>query len=239
MMTQLLKGICNLKKLMKRFVRCINSFVLPESGASPWQKTYTAKTTSELMEAYREWAPTYDHDSIGRFGYAAPLATAQIVAKHSIRKDSIWLDAGAGTGQVGEHLSNLGFTNIIAADLSDDMLEIARQKEVYRSLHKVDLTDVNAFPPQSVNGIACVGTFTPNHLVEGSILENWLQWLKPGGFVVLSLREDFWEAPVPNGQNIQEISKLLPWTLLDTTEPQLYTPLVDDRIFFRVRVWRI
>ena len=42
----------------------------------PWQKTYLATNESEMLQAYEEWAPTYDEDSVCRFGYSAPQAAA-------------------------------------------------------------------------------------------------------------------------------------------------------------------
>ena len=104
--------------------RNCGSSVVPEAGALNWQKTYAAKSKDELVEAYKEWTPKYDADTVGKFGYTAPFVTAEVVARHATNRNSLWLDAGAGTGQVGEHLVDLGFTNIIAADISDAMLEV-------------------------------------------------------------------------------------------------------------------
>jgi len=42
------------------------------------------------------------------------------------------LDAGAGTGMVGEVLTKLGYANLVAMDLSQGMLEVTRQKNVYQ-----------------------------------------------------------------------------------------------------------
>eukprot|EP00966_Prymnesium_polylepis_P232472 5376633-Prymnesium_polylepis.1 len=53
-----------------------------DSCAAAWEKTYAATTQAELDEAYAAWAPTYDEDSIGRFGYAAPEAAAECLARH-------------------------------------------------------------------------------------------------------------------------------------------------------------
>ena len=62
--------------------------VLP-ARATSWERTYAAKTQTELNEAYAAWAPTYDEDSIGRFGYAAPVATADLLSRHlRLRRDA-------------------------------------------------------------------------------------------------------------------------------------------------------
>ena len=45
------------------------------------------------------------------------------------------LDAGAGTGLVGEWLGILGYPEVEALDISEGMLAVARAKGVYRALH--------------------------------------------------------------------------------------------------------
>jgi len=47
------------------------------------------------------------------------------------------LDAGASTGMVGEVLTKLGYANLVAMDLSQGILEVARQKNVYQELHQM------------------------------------------------------------------------------------------------------
>ena len=41
------------------------------------------------------------------------------------------IDAGAGTGLVGEALAKLGYTNMDALDISQEMLDEAEKKKVY------------------------------------------------------------------------------------------------------------
>jgi len=50
-----------------------------------WQKTYEAKNPAEMREAYSEWAPTYDEDSIDTFGYRAPDAASEVLAEYMRR----------------------------------------------------------------------------------------------------------------------------------------------------------
>jgi hypothetical protein len=50
-----------------------------------WQKTYEAKNPAEMREAYTEWAPTYDEDSIDTFGYRAPDAASEVLAEYMRR----------------------------------------------------------------------------------------------------------------------------------------------------------
>ena len=47
-------------------------------------------------------------------------------------KDIKILDAGAGTGIIGEMLVQQGYRNIDALDISEEMLNLAKQRNVYR-----------------------------------------------------------------------------------------------------------
>ena len=167
------------------------------------------------------------------FCCAAALALERHVADASA---AVVLDAGAGTGQVGEHLSRLGFSHVLGVDLSAPMLRIAATKGCYRELLRGDLTDRTLLPPGSLDAVVCVGTLTPNHVEDGATLHTWLEWLRPGGVICASIRDDFWEgSPLPNAcQRLQEEGL---WTLVEETESARYTPLVND-VAFRVRTWR-
>ena len=204
---------------------------------APWEATYAASTRAELLAAYEAWAPTYDADSVGSFGYAAPGAAALALERHvADASAAVVLDAGAGTGQVGEHLSRLGFSHVLGVDLSAPMLRIAATKGCYRELLRGDLADRTLLPPGSLDAVVCVGTLTPNHVEDGATLHTWLEWLRPGGVICASIRDDFWEgSPLPNAcQRLQEEGL---WTLVEETESARYTPLVND-VAFRVRTWR-
>ena len=76
----------------------------------------------ELRRAYDEWAATYDAD-VGVLGYINPAVVAGMVARHLEAGQGPILDAGAGTGIVGEVLAPLGYGPIAALDLSAGMLD--------------------------------------------------------------------------------------------------------------------
>ena len=70
------------------------------------------------------------------FNYLAPERAAHVFASHVPRHARV-LDAGAGTGLVGEALSELGYNQLFAMDLSQGMLEEARKKDIYLELRQV------------------------------------------------------------------------------------------------------
>ena len=163
------------------------------SDSGPWRATYEARGHAALMDAYADWAQTYDVDSL-RFGYAAPAAAAEAVARHVDDLSVPVLDAGAGTGVVGDALAARGFGNLTGIDTSTHMLDVARVKGSYRELVCADLRDEGALRPGSFAALVCVGTLTPNHIETGGVFRRWLRWVQPGGLVCLSVRCDFWAA---------------------------------------------
>ena len=58
------------------------------------------------------------------------------------KKDIKILDAGAGTGIIGEMLVQQGYRNIDALDISEEMLNLAKQRNVYKQYICAALSDV-------------------------------------------------------------------------------------------------
>jgi hypothetical protein len=71
----------------------------------PWAKTYDAKTKEDMLEAYSEWSSTYDEDSVNKFGYAAPMRSAQVLSEHlgrrGLLKEVLIADIGKGSKMKG------------------------------------------------------------------------------------------------------------------------------------------
>lgn len=98
-------------------------------------------------------APNYE-GALKRAGYPDPQKCADYVdklAKHfGMTKNAKILDFACGTGLVGQCLKQHGFSNIIGLDVSQNMLDIAKQKKAYVALEKVQLGQTDfygTFPP--------------------------------------------------------------------------------------------
>ena len=83
----------------------------------------SSRDKEELTEKYDNWAKDYDAELQRDFQYVGPQRTAEFLARYVSREAKI-LDAGAGTGLVGEVLAKIGYQNLVAMDLSEGMLEI-------------------------------------------------------------------------------------------------------------------
>ena len=95
------------------------------------------------------------------------------------------LDAGAGTGLIGEWLKIIGHGPVEGVDLSRGMLEVAARKGVYDRLAQGDLTGRLPFEDGRFAGAVCAGVFTTGHVgAEG--LDEILRVLRPGGVLVLT-----------------------------------------------------
>jgi 2-polyprenyl-3-methyl-5-hydroxy-6-metoxy-1,4-benzoquinol methylase len=65
-------------------------------------RVLNASNTEELMTAYSEWAEKYDNDLLGEMGYVAPMIASKLLVSHLEDKGARIMDAGCGTGIVGE-----------------------------------------------------------------------------------------------------------------------------------------
>ena len=65
------------------------------------QWVYSSKNKEELAERYDQWARDYDRDLESEFGYTCPKYAVDYFIKYVPLNAGI-LDAGAGTGLVGD-----------------------------------------------------------------------------------------------------------------------------------------
>ena len=155
-------------------------------------KVYTAKNHAELMEAYKGWAADYDADTVGQFGYVAHVVSAE--ALHEALKDpsAYVLDAGCGTGLVGEELAKKGYERMDALDYSREMLEEAERKGLYRKYIQADLSKPLALEDNAYHAVVCTGTFTYGH-VTADAFDELVRITRPKGIICFTIREGAYE----------------------------------------------
>jgi predicted TPR repeat methyltransferase len=169
-------------------------------------RAYTLDSPSAATTLYSEWAATYDRDLTSAL-YASPTAAVRALLQHlpagagASTKPLDVLDAGCGTGLVGEHFARAMQTShgrpffIDGLDLTPSMLQAAAQKGIYRNLDRADL---NAFLPLesgSYDIVLCVGTLTKGH-VGPNVLSEFVRVARraTGGLIVATVHEDIWES---------------------------------------------
>lgn len=155
------------------------------------KRVYSLKGPDDCADLYDDWAKTYDADTTEGMGYVAPkLCAEKLVGR--IGADEPVLDAGCGTGLAGVELAARGFKVIDGLDVSAEMLAIAAEKKVYRTLDKADLTKPIALADNSYAAVLCVGTLTHGH-VGPDALDELLRVARPGAPVIATIHEGVWE----------------------------------------------
>jgi len=155
------------------------------------EQVYGAKSNDELRAIYDEWAAAYDSD-LQAFGYSYPPAIAGLVARYVRERDAPILDAGAGTGIVGEVLAILGYTKLTGIDLSDGMLAIARAKGVYAELRNQTLGRRLDFAEHAFAAVVSAGVLTTGH-APPSCLDELIRVTRPGGHLIFTLSTPVYE----------------------------------------------
>lgn len=159
-------------------------------GGTPelWKATYEARTSEELADAYQKWAGDYDNDTMDVMGYVGPQMAASMLDHYLKSKNVRVLDAGCGTGLVGEVLNEMGYANVDAMDYSCDMLREAEKKDVYNQCFEEDMNRDLALPDNAYDATICVGTFTYAH-VGPDAFEELVRVTRPGGHICFTIRD--------------------------------------------------
>ena len=149
---------------------------------------HTLKTTEEVMDLYDDWSlgDKYNQDMID-WAYSGPDEVVEAFAKHVQDKNISILDAGCGSGLVGEKLSRMGFSKIDGVDISSGLIA-SISEGIYSNLSLVDLNKPLNFPHSHYDAILCVGTFTYGH-VRAKALEEFTRVVKPGGLIGFTINE--------------------------------------------------
>ena len=200
------------------------------------QWVYSSRNNQELEDRYDQWASEYEADLTRDFDYAGPPRAAELLARH-VPKDARILDAGAGTGLVGQILAGLGYGNLTAMDLSQGMLEESRNKNVYRELRQMVMGEPLDFPTGAFDAVISVGVLTVRHAPAGS-LDELVRVTKQGGHIVFTLRPDVYETSGFKEKHAALEAKGK-WQLVETTEQFQTLPKGEPDVYHQVWVYRV
>ena len=199
------------------------------------QWVYTARNNRELEERYNQWAKSYDEDLNKDFGWLGPSLALQ-ACKQYVPADARILDAGAGTGLVGKFLSEAGYRDLTAIDMSPGMLEEARAKGVYGQLRRMVLGGRLDFPDDSFDAVVSIGVLTQGHAPACS-LDELVRVTKPGGYIIFTLRPDLYETA-----GFREVREQLEsanrWELAFMGEPLQALPKGEPELLHQLWVFK-
>lgn len=199
---------------------------LPDTKAARIDWVIRAPDNAEMRRRYDIWAQAYDADVGSAEDYLGPMETAK-VAKGVFNPDARIMDAGAGTGLLGETLSQEGFRNLIAVDYSAEMLAIAQGKDIYSELHTCDLSAPTDFPTNAFDGVVTCGTTSQ---MPSASLREFERIIRPGGAIVFAVVPDPWQAcgyadiyaDLHRAGRLSLKSRGAPFQMMPTTEPEFY-----------------
>ena len=198
------------------------------------QSVYAARSNAELASRYDEWANEYDRDLGADSAWASPRVAVEVFAKYATRDAKI-LDAGAGTGLVGERLAAAGFSDLHAIDLSPAMLAVARRKSVYRTLRPMTLGAPLAFADDAFDAVIAVGVFTTGH-APAHAFDELVRITKPQGVIVFSLRTG--EIEDAFARHFAVLEAAGGWRLAERSERFQPLPEAEPEVTHRVWVYR-
>ena len=200
------------------------------------QWVYEATNDKELEGRYDLWAADYDSDLAAEFAWNAPQNATAVFVKH-VDKSAHILDAGAGTGLVGECLAGVGYKDLVAMDLSQGMLDEAKSKNLYNAFHQMALGGTLDFATGEFDAVLSVGVFTQGHAPANSF-DELARITKPGGLIVFSLRVDTYESGgFQRQQTGMEDSGV--WELAEMTEEYQPLPKGEPEVWHRIWAYRV
>ena len=153
------------------------------------ENAYDLKSPADNIKLYSVWAETYDMDFINEMQYQLHFSVADEFILNG--GEGLVLDVGAGTGALAQALLQKGKFSIEATDISEEMLEIAKSKNIYKRSFLSDLTKEVPVDNSFYDGVVSSGTFTHGHVGPSSIRE-LVRVTKPGGLITISVNEKHW-----------------------------------------------
>jgi len=157
------------------------------------QEAYHLESTDEMVDFYRKWAADYDRQMLDQRGYTAPSSIAKILSEQLPDTRASVLDVGCGTGLTCRLLAESGFSQLDGIDLSQEMIEVARERGIYRNLLQGDVNQPLQLETASYDGVVSSGTFTHGHVGPGP-LDEIFRVLKPGGVLACTVHQDLWQS---------------------------------------------
>ena len=149
---------------------------------------HTLKSTDEVRDLYDDWSKNdkYNQDMID-WEYSGPREVVSAFLLHASNKGIKILDAGCGSGLVGEELSKEGYSIIHGADIAAKLMN-SIPAGIYQELYNVDLNKPINFTDDFFDAVLCVGTFTFGH-VKAKALSEFTRIVKSGGIIGFTINE--------------------------------------------------
>lgn len=198
-------------------------------------QVYNAKTPEQVAALYDAWAASYDLE-MAQAGYRHPSIGLALLARHLPRGASPVLDAGAGTGMLGDWLGIMGYPHVEGLDISEGMLAVARAKGGYAALHCLALGGDLPFADGHFAGVISTGVFTTGH-VGAEALPELIRICRKGGVIVLTIKDTVWNDGF--SARLAELAAADVLEMVEETTPYVSMPGVAGTSVSRAVVLRV
>ena len=145
-------------------------------------------STAQLEKMYQTRAAHWDAGAAAEKSYRGHELVCEIFANFypTPNKTLEILDAGCGTGLVGQHLESTHYARLDGIDLSSSMLEYAAQKSIYTRLHLGDLVEYMTHHPQNYDVILSAATLI--HFGDlRPVFQSAARTIRPAGRFIFTL----------------------------------------------------
>ena len=184
----------------------------------------------------RNYDREYIHGQGGYLEYSVEIFQQLLSSSSAVKI----LDAGCGTGLFGSLLQQAGYINIIGCDLSQSMLNVAKEKDAYQKLVRTNLLKPLPFSEQEFDAVSCIATFTHIQNAE-PVLNELCRITKDGCIILFTHRNDLYEKW--NCKHLYDhLEKKKRWKKEFQSEWRLYIPnhqAYADKIKFACFVYRV
>jgi len=188
------------------------------------QKVYVSDSPEEAAAIYDGWSGEYEEHMRG-VGYTHPAMVAAMLTRHQPPSDDPVLDAGTGTGIMGQILTALGYPRVSGFDASEGMLAGAAAKGIYEDLRVARLGEPPDYADDSFAASVASGVFTQGHApLDG--LDELVRATRPGGHIVFSISRTYLgETFETKARSLDEAGM---WRRVDASQRYDSAPLGDD-----------
>lgn len=160
------------------------------------------ESNTNVVKFYNEWAGRYD-EIIEQHNSHINVVAAEQLSKFYENKELIKVvDVGCGSGITGKGLQDNGFQFIDGYDISEEMVKVAKGKNIYSHLALGCITDTETLSceDESYDALICVQSITKGHIDLENALKEFLRVLKQGGVMVYTINAMYF--PVCDVMNI-------------------------------------
>jgi len=139
---------------------------------------------------YDEWSDKYEEDLVMVGNYSGHIKCVEAFLELGLQRQVNILDLACGTGLLGEEITKSGYVNIDGLDASMQMLNQARKKDIFKEYIYAHMTGLGSLPlvDDIYDVVMTSNGFAPGQFYSDSV-EEILRILKPGGYLIFTMRE--------------------------------------------------